>query len=121
MRFLLDNDVDYGVATVLRRHGHDVVTAHEIGLAGVDSAEDDALTVYGSDRGRVVVTHDREFTARRKRNTIGLHVRIRVEQPDAPEVIEDRLDDLVESLGWTESAVIEIFRTSVRHHPPRWE
>lgn len=113
--------MDYGVAIVLRTHGHDVVTAHEVGLAGADSAEDDALTVYGSDSGRVVVTHDREFTARRKRNTIGLHVRIRVEQPDAPEVMDDRLDDLVEALGWTESAVIEIFRTSVRHHPPRWE
>jgi limonene-1,2-epoxide hydrolase len=98
-----------------------VVTAHEVGLAGVDSAEDDALTVYGSDRRRVVITHDREFTARRKRNTIGLHVRICVEQPDAAEVMENRLDDVIEALAWTESAVIEVFRTSVRHHPPRWE
>lgn len=121
MRFLLDNDVDYGVAIVLRRHGHDVVTAHEVGLAGVDSAADDVLTVYASDRRRVVVTHDREFTSRRKRNTIGLHVRIRVEQPDASEVIENRLDEMIEALAWTQSAVIEVFRTSVRHHPPRWE
>jgi limonene-1,2-epoxide hydrolase len=121
LRFLLDNDVDSGVATALRRFGHDVVTAYDIGLAGIDSAEDDELTVYGTDRGRVVITHDREFTSRRKRNTIGLHVRIRVEQPDGPGVIEDRLDELIESLGWTESAVVEVFRTTVRHHPPRWE
>lgn len=121
MRFLLDNDVDSGVATVLRSHGHDVVTAYEIGLAGVESAEDDELTVYATDRGRVVITHDREFTSRRKRNTIGLHVRIRVEQPDAPRVIDDRLDELIEALSWTESAVIEVFRTRVRHYPPRWD
>ena len=121
MRFLLDNDVDSGVATVLRRGGHDVVTAYDVGLAGVDSAEDDELTVYGTDRGRVVITHDREFTSRRKRNTIGLHVRIRVEQPDAAEVIENRLGELIEALSWTESAVVEVFRTTVRHYPPRWD
>lgn len=121
MRFLLDNDVDYGVAVVLRSHGHDVVTAYEVGLAGLDSAVDDELTVYATDRGRVVVTHDREFTARRKRNTIGLHVRIRVEQPDAPEVLEERLDELIDALGWTDSAVVEVFRNKVRHYPPRWE
>jgi uncharacterized protein with PIN domain len=121
LRFLLDNDVDYGVAIVLRARGHDAVTAFDVGLAGVDSAEDDELTVYGTDRGRVVITHDREFTSRRKRNTIGLHVRIRVEQPDAPGVVEDRLDELIEALSWTDSAVVEIFRKRVRHYPPRWE
>lgn len=121
MRFLLDNDVDYRVARILRQHGHDVVTAPDVGLAGVVSAEDDALTVYGCERDRVVITHDREFTTRRKRNTLGLHVRIRVEQPDGPEVVEQRLDELVEALGWTDTAVVEVFRTKVRHSPPRWD
>lgn len=95
-----------------------MVTAPEVGLAGAES--DDELTVYGSDRDRVVVTHDREFTARRKRNTVGLHVRVMVEQPDGPEVLEQRLDELVEKLTWTETAVLEVFRTKVRHHPPKW-
>ena len=121
MRFLLDNDVDYGVARVLRKHGHHVVTAADVGLAGVDSAEDDELTVYGLDRDRVVVTHDREFTTRRKRNTLGLHVRIRVEQPDAPEVVATHHDELVDKLGWTDQAVLEVFRTKVSHHPPKWQ
>jgi hypothetical protein len=120
LRFLLDNDVDYGVARVLRRHGHDVVTADDVGLAGVDSAEDDALTVYGLEHGRVVVTHDREFTTRRRRNTLGLHVRIRVEQPDGPGVVEARHDELIEKLGWKDAAVLEVFRTKVKHHPPSW-
>jgi predicted nuclease of predicted toxin-antitoxin system len=121
LRFLLDNDVDYGVAVVLRSSGHDVVTAHEVGLAGVESAEDDELTVYASDTGRVVVTHDREFTTRRKRHTLGLHVRLRVEQPYAAQVLEQRLDELVDALTWNEHAVVEVFRTKVRHHPPCWE
>lgn len=121
MRFLLDNDADYGVARVLRARGHDVVTAPDVGLAGIESAEDDALTVYGCERDRVVITHDRAFTTRRKRNTLGLHVRIRVEQPDGPEVMDERLDELLDALGWTETAAVEVFRTKVRHYPPRWE
>lgn len=118
MRFLLDNDVDAGVARVLRRAGHDVVAASEVGLAGVDAAANDELTVYASDHDRVLVTHDRAFTARRRRNTIGLHVRIAVEQPDGPEVSAARLDELLDTLAWTESAGLELSRAGVRHHPP---
>lgn len=85
----------------------------------VDSAEDDDLTVTATDSDRVLVTHDREFTTRRKRNTVGpARVRVRVEQPDGPEVIDNRLDELIEALGWTAEAV-EVFRTKGRDHPPR--
>lgn len=121
MRFLLDNDVDAGVAKVLRARGHDVVTAHGVGLAGDDAAPDDALTAYADDKGRVLVTHDREFTYRRKRNTIGQHVRLRCDHPDAAELVADKHDEIIEALGWTETAVIEVSRSRVNHSPPRWE
>jgi len=32
VRFLLDNDVDHAVASLLRGLGHDVVAASEVGL-----------------------------------------------------------------------------------------
>jgi predicted nuclease of predicted toxin-antitoxin system len=118
---LLDNDVDHAVASLLRDHGHDVVAASEVGLGGAVPAADDEVTVYAIDRGMVVVTHDRAFTARRKRHTIGLHVRLMCAQPDAVDVLRERHDELLDVLSWTDTAVVEVYRTSVRHHPPRWE
>lgn len=121
MRFLLDNDVDHAVASLLRGFGHDVVAASEVGLGGAVPAADDEVTVYAIDRGMTVVTHDRAFTARRKRNTIGLHVRLMCAQPDAPDVLRERHDELLDVLAWTDTAVVEVHRTRVRHHPPQWD
>lgn len=121
MRFLLDNDVDHAVADLLRGAGHNVVTASEVGLAGAVAAADDEVTVYATDPGMVVVSHDREFTARRKRNTIGLHIRLMCAQPDAVDVVRERYDELLEALSWTNTAVIEVYRTKIKHYPQRWD
>ena len=48
MRFLLDNDVDHAVASLLRDHSHDVVAASEAGLGGAVPAADDEVTVYAT-------------------------------------------------------------------------
>jgi predicted nuclease of predicted toxin-antitoxin system len=121
VRFLLDNDVDHAVASLLRTLGHTVVVASEVGLGGVEPASDDEVTVYATNRDMTVVTHDREFTARRKRHTIGLHVRLMCAQPDAVDVLRERHEELLDVLSWTDTAVVEVYRTSVRHHPPRWD
>jgi hypothetical protein len=90
-------------------------------LAAPCPRPDDEVTVYAVNRGMTVVTHDREFTARRKRHTIGLHVRLMCAQPDAVDVLRERHDELLDVLSWTDTAVVEVYRTSVRHHPPRWD
>jgi hypothetical protein len=90
-------------------------------LAARTVLSDDDVTVYATDRGMVVVTHDRPFTARRKRHTIELHVRLMCGQPDAVDVLRDRHDELLGVLSWTDTAVVEVYRTSVWHRSPRWE
>jgi limonene-1,2-epoxide hydrolase len=121
VRFLLDNDVDHAEASLLRGLGHAVVAASEVGLGGAVPAADDEVTVYAIDRGMVDLTNDQEFTARRKRRTIGLHVRLMCAQPDAVDVLRERHDELLDVLSWSDTAVVEVYRASVRHHPPRWE
>jgi hypothetical protein len=97
---------------VLRQAGHECWPS-TAGLAA--SADDDAVAVYADDRGAVLITHDREFTRRRMRNTIGRHVRLDCEQPDAMAVIGAHLDELVAALeralcragclgGWSDAA-----------------
>lgn len=71
VRFLLDHDVDAAVGRMLRRHGHECLTASQVGLA---AATDDALTVWASEHRAVVVSTDREFSRRRMQNAIGHHV-----------------------------------------------
>jgi hypothetical protein len=40
-----------------------------------------------------------------------------VRRPDAVDVLRGRHDELLEVLSWTDMAVVEVYRTSVRHHP----
>jgi predicted nuclease of predicted toxin-antitoxin system len=118
VRFVLDNDVDARVGGVLRRNGHDCWSS-TAGLAA--SADDDAVTVYADNRDAVVITHDREFTQRRMRNTIGRHVRLNCEHPDGPKVIAARLAELVAELEEEQNIVLVVSASKVERHPARWE
>lgn len=54
-------------------------------------AGDDALTVYSDDHDAVLITHDVEFSQRRRRNVVGRHIYLRCNEWDAPEVINTHL------------------------------
>jgi hypothetical protein len=64
--------------------------------------------VYADNRRAVVITHDREFTRRRMKNTIGRHVRLDCEQPDGPQVIAAHLDELVAVLEEAHDLVVVV-------------
>jgi limonene-1,2-epoxide hydrolase len=53
--------------------------------------------------------------ARRKRNTIGLHVLLVCSQPDAVDVLHERYDQLLDALSWTNTAVVAVAKTKVKH------
>ena len=114
MRFVLDHDVDVRVGAVLRQAGHE-----SAGMAA--SADDDAVAVYADDRGAVLITHDREFTRRRMRNTIGRHVRLDCEQPDAVTVVGTHLEELVAALERTNDVVLVVSAAGVTRHAGQWE
>ena len=92
MRFVCDQDVDARVAAVLRQHGHEAWT---VSVAGLAKAGDDDLTVYAHDRGAVLITHDVEFSQRRRRSVIGRHIYLRCNEWDGPEVVINHLADVV--------------------------
>jgi hypothetical protein len=81
------------------------------GLAA--SADNDTVAVYADDRAAVLITHDREFTRRRMKNTIGRHVRLDCEQPDARAVIDAHLDELVTELERAHDVVIVVSAAEV--------
>lgn len=120
MRFVLDNDTDAALVGLFVRAGHDAWTAADAGLAGVDSAEDDEVSVYADERDAIVITHDREYTRRRKRNTFGLHVFLRCEQPDAYEIVAHHLDEIEELLNSRDSGVVTVSREGAWLDEPRW-
>lgn len=96
MRFVCDHDVDARVATTLRRLGHEAWTAGEAGLA---RAADDDLTVYADNHDAVLLSHDVEFSKRRRRNVIGRHVWLRCNEWEAAELVATCLDDLLPILA----------------------
>lgn len=90
------------------------------GLAGGEAAEDDDVSVYADEQAAVVITHDREFSLRRRRNTFGRHVWLRCLEPKAAEVLAVHLDQLVGLLEDMPAVVIEVRPDSVIVHPPAW-
>lgn len=92
MRFLCDQDVDADVRSRLLSLGHEAWTAYEAGLA--DAADDD-LAVYAHEKNAVLVTHDREFSQRRRRWIIGRHLWLRCSEADAMDLLAKFLPDLL--------------------------
>jgi predicted nuclease of predicted toxin-antitoxin system len=113
LRFYLDHDVDARCRRVLEKEGHHCWTASQ---AGRGEAGDDDQTVYATDRDAVVITHDREFTERRKKNSIGRHVRLMCEQPEGPELLERHLPSIVSLAAAIEHVTIEVQHTKVTHY-----
>lgn len=92
MRFFLDHDVDADVVSALVKEGHQCWTAAQ---AGLNRAGDDELTVYACNAQACVVTHDREFSVRRRTNVIGQHIWLTCNEWDAADVLVDALPDIL--------------------------
>jgi predicted nuclease of predicted toxin-antitoxin system len=60
MQFLVDQDVYYMTVEWLRKEGHDVVMAKQIGM---ERAADEELLKGARDMGRLLVTRDKGFGA----------------------------------------------------------
>lgn len=118
MRFFLDNDVDVGVCRLLRRRGHECWGAGQIGMG---RAIDDEITVYGDDREATVVSHDGAFAKRRMKNTIGRHLWLDCEQPDAIEILAEHFTAVVAALESSDLVVVKVSREGVVPYPPHWK
>jgi predicted nuclease of predicted toxin-antitoxin system len=105
LRFVCDHDIDACVAARLRDLGHEAWTAAE---AGLSRAEDDELTAYADDQRAVLLTHDKEFSRRRRRNVIGWHVFLRCNEWDAADVIERRLDEMLQVLEHNDNVWMKV-------------
>jgi predicted nuclease of predicted toxin-antitoxin system len=110
LRFFLDHDVDSAVAVALRAAGHEAWTAAEAGLSRV---ADDYLTVYAQDRGAVLITHDRAFSQRRRRNVIGRHMQLRCNEWDAAVLISERLGQILPVLEARQDVFIVVSKAGV--------
>lgn len=102
MRFFCDHDVAVQVPQRLRKLGHEAWTAAE---AGLNLVADDTLTVYADDKDAVLLTHDREFSQRRRRNVVGRHIQLRCDELAAADLLEQHLDEAIQQC----SAFTDVF------------
>lgn len=58
-------------------------------------AADDELTVYAMSKDAALLSHDVEFSDRRRRNVVGRHIFLRCNEWDARELVERHLADLL--------------------------
>jgi hypothetical protein len=83
-------------------------------------AADDAIAVYADNPGGVLLSHDEGFAHRRQRNTIGQHVWLHCDEPDAAAILTKHLPEIVNALEHMPDVVIEVRPDSVRIHPGAW-
>jgi predicted nuclease of predicted toxin-antitoxin system len=93
MRFVLDQDVSADVGIMLRSQRHECWTAHDAGLSEV---KDDELTVYASQKRAALLTHDREFSQRRRKRVVGWHVQLRCNEWEAAALLRLHLNFVVD-------------------------
>jgi hypothetical protein len=113
VRFVLDQDVDAGLVGVLVRRGHDAWT---VASAGIPDASDDDISVYAAKLGAVVVTHDEEFSARRRRNPHGGHIPLGCSEPDAISVVEGKLDALIDAMTPFQDVFVYLSKSELAVH-----
>ena len=105
MRFVCDHHVDARVAARLRKLGHDAWTAAQ---AGLSRARDDELTVYADDQRAVLISHDSEFSQRRRRSVVGRHIFLQCNEWDAADVLERHLDFMLSVLDRHEDVYVRV-------------
>lgn len=116
-RFFLDHDVPASVARVLHAEGYECWTASEAGLA--TEGQDDNLTVYADEKNAVLVTMDREFSLRRRTNSIGRHIWLRCPEPDAAALLRSKLGQVLPYLE-RDNVTITVSERGIRLHSG-WE
>ncbi|MEV2240112.1 DUF5615 family PIN-like protein [Micromonospora sp. NPDC049891] len=117
MFFLLDHDVDAGVASVLRRRGHRCITASQAGLA---TADDDQVSVFADNHNAILLTHDKEAISRRRKNTFGRHVLLACIDTEAVTVVTQQLDVIIEMIDTRDAIVLRVSKDGVYPYPNRW-
>ncbi len=53
----------------------------------MNTDSDDTLTVYAQSKRAVLVTHDKEFSARRRRNPAGWHLHMKCQESEAADML----------------------------------
>lgn len=117
MRFFLDENVEYEVARRLKTLGHEAWSAVD---AGLSSSNDDEVTVYAQDHNAILLTHDREFSARRRKNVVGFHVELRCPETEAAELLTKRIDTILDLVSRFDDVFISLSkeRLDMSH---RWD
>lgn len=105
LSFYLDNDVDVTCAKVIAAAGYRCWSTSQ---AASQRSSDDEQTVYATDKGAVLITHDREFTNRRKKLPMGHHVRLVCHQMDGPGLLDAALGMIATSLAASPDMVLEV-------------
>lgn len=118
MRFVLDQDVDVATRAWLVQQGNEAWTAAQ---AGMPLATDDDLTVYATDQNAVLVTHDREFSQRRRRNVVGRHIWLQCDEWDAVELLERDWSAVFTALEREVDLWIHLRRSMKPAYSRKWE
>ena len=118
MLFILDHDVSAEVGRVIRQAGH---TCHTVASAGLADASDDEVSTFAADHYAIFLTHDKEMTLRRRRNTFGRHILLACNEWEAPAVVSGALEQIIATAQQRDAICIKLTKDNLTAYPTRWD
>lgn len=118
MLFLLDHNVDAAVCRMLHSAGHDCTS---VGAAGLATGSDDAISVFGQEISAIVLTHDREFIARRRKNTFGKHVLLACQDWEAADILKENLAEVLAMSVTRQDITMRLSKHGLIPYPTKWQ
>jgi hypothetical protein len=64
--------------------------------------------VYACNKDAVLLTHDKEFSQRRRKNVVGKHIWLAVPRMEAADLLADHLDELLPLLDSTSDVFVSV-------------
>lgn len=117
MLFVLDNDIDAAVCTMLSAARHKCI---HVGKVGLGRATDDEVSVFADNHNAAFVTHDKELIRRRRRNTFGHHIHLDCREWEAVAVLKAHLATVMELVESRDATVVRVSVDGAILYPTRW-
>jgi hypothetical protein len=86
-----------------------------------DQSGDDAVAISADNRDIDLIFHGLDAARRSRKFTSERHVFLRYRPPEAIDLLEIHIHELVTQLELHNIGVLEVRRTAIAFHPPRYE
>jgi predicted nuclease of predicted toxin-antitoxin system len=118
LRFVLDEDLDARIVRAIESVQSGSHQCWTVPNAGLNSANDDDVSVYAHDRKAVLISHDQALIHRRQISNFGLLIWLKCDEPDGVAIIKKHLPEIIRLLNRRQNMILKVTALGVTVMPP---